>query len=104
MASLANIFLKKETLETLLKGCNVKGLKGIEITLSINDDSNKYGQNVNGFVSQSKEDREAKKEKYYVGNGSVFWTDGKVTKAQKAEDNNTGSSNTSLDSDDNLPF
>lgn len=103
MASLANIYLKKETIETLLKGCNTKDLKGIEITLSINDESNKYGQNVTGFVSQSKEEREAKKEKYYVGNGSVFWTDGKVNKGQKVEGNNSNNSFESQGAND-LPF
>lgn len=103
MASLANIYLKKETLETLLKGCNVKDLKGIEITIFINDESNKYGQNVTGFVSQSKEERDAKKEKYYIGNGSVFWTDGKVTKGQKVQGNNSNSSFENPEKDD-LPF
>jgi hypothetical protein len=43
--------------------------------------SNEWGQNVNSYVSQSKEDREAKKPKFYTGSGKVFWSDGKPAMA-----------------------
>ena len=79
MGALAEIYIKKETLETILKTLETKSEKGISITLSLNDKSNDYGQNVSSFVSQNKEQREAKKEKFYVGNGKVFWSDGKIT-------------------------
>lgn len=92
MSALAEIYLKKEALETLLKAVTQRNQKGIGITLSINDKSKEFDgqngkiyQNVVAFVSQTKEQREAKKEKYYVGNGSVFWTDGKITKAGATE-------------------
>lgn len=85
MASLSSIYIKKEVLETLLKGVNAKQEKGIELTISINEETNQYGQNLSGYVSQSKEQRDAKKDKYYVGNGKVFWTDGKITLATKKE-------------------
>ena len=86
MSSLSEIYLKKETLETLLKTVTAKGENGVSITISTSDDSNQYGQNVTSFVSQTKEQREAKANKYYVGNGKVFWTDGKITVAKKKED------------------
>lgn len=82
MSSLSEIYIKKETLETLLKTVNAKGEKGVSLTISIGDETNQYGQNLSGFVSQTKEQREAKKDKFYVGNGKVFWTDGKITKAE----------------------
>lgn len=85
MASLSSIYIKKEVLEILLKGVNAKQEKGIELTISINEETNQYGQNLSGYVSQSKEQRDAKKDKYYVGNGKVFWTDGKITLATKKE-------------------
>ena len=88
MSALVEIYLKKEALETLLKAVTQRNQKGIGITISINDESREFDgqngkiyQNVSAYVSQTKEQREAKKEKYYVGNGSVFWTDGKITKA-----------------------
>lgn len=85
MGALANIYLKKETLQDLLDGLNEKQEKGVSITLSMDDKTNDWGQNVSGFVSQSKEQRDAKTPKFYVGNGSVFWTDGKVVVAEKKE-------------------
>lgn len=85
MSSLSTLYIKKETLETLLKVVNAKKEKGVEITVSISDDVNKFDQNLTSYVSQSKEQRDAKKEKFYVGNGRVFWTDGKITKAEKKE-------------------
>lgn len=85
MAALTEIYIKKEALETLLKACNQREQKGISITVSISNESNKYGQNATAYVSQTKEQREAKKEKYYIGNGSVFWTDGTIKKAEKVE-------------------
>lgn len=63
-----------------------KGEKGLEITVSISDESNQWGQNVSAYVSQTKEQREEKKPRFYVGNGSVFWTDGKISKGVKPEE------------------
>ena len=87
----------------LLKGVTKKDEKGIDITISINEDSNAYGQNLTAYVSQSKEQREAKKDKYYVGNGKVFWTDGKIQIATKKEEVHEAKPITDEDHDD-LPF
>jgi hypothetical protein len=81
MANLSEIFLKQETLETLLNTVKAKGLKGVSLTISMNDEANEWGQNVNSYVSQSKEDREAKKPKFWTGSGKVFWSDGKPAMA-----------------------
>ena len=85
MGALAEFFIKKETLETMLKVINAKNQPGISLQIGINDETNQWGQNVSVSVSQSEEDRKAKKDKYYVGNGKVFWTDGKITKAEKKD-------------------
>lgn len=85
MSSLSSIWIKKETLEILLKTVNQKNLKGVDITVSINDEENSYGQNITSFVSQTKEDREAKKPRFYVANGKTFWTDGKIVAFSKKE-------------------
>lgn len=102
MANLSTIYIKKETLKTLLETVEKKGEKGIEITISTNDDTNNYGQNVSSYVSQSKEQREAKTNKFYVGNGKVFWTDGKIEVAKKIESSTSDSNGN--DEIDNLPF
>ena len=74
MASLNSLYFKKETLEVMLKTLTAKQAQGVEITISINDEANQYGQNVSAYVSQTKEQRDAKKERYYVGNGKTFWS------------------------------
>ena len=83
MASLSSLYLKKDVLDVLVKTLNSKGEKGVNLTVSINDESDNYGQNVSAYVSQSKEDREAGKKRFYVGNGNVFWTDGNIVRAEQ---------------------
>ena len=67
-------------------------------TLSINDDTNEYGQNVKLYEEQTKEEREAKKPKTYIGNGKIFWTDGNIVKAERKEPQGA------TQADDDLPF
>jgi hypothetical protein len=104
MSSLSEIYLKKETLETLLKTITAKGENGVSITISTSDETNNYGQNVSSFVSQTKEQREAKAGKYYVGNGKVFWTDGKITVAKKKEEATAPVQALAQESFNDLPF
>ncbi len=85
MSSLAEVWIKKSDLEIMLKAVNVRNQTGISLQIGINDETNQWGQNVSVSVSQTKEEREAKKDKYYVGNGKVFYTDGKITKAEKKD-------------------
>ena len=96
MASLTEIYIKKEALETLLKACNQREQKGIGITISISNEQNKYGKNATAYVSQTKEQREAKKERYYIGNGSVVWADGIIKKVGKAEKTETDYNNNEM--------
>ena len=55
--------------------------KYLNLTVSVQDETNQYGQNVSAYHEQTKEEREAKANRNYLGNGKVFWTDGNVTKA-----------------------
>lgn len=103
MASLSDIYIKLDTLETLVKGLKKKGENGISITLSTNDESNQWGQNVSAYVSQSKEDREAGKSKFYIGNGRVFWENGTIKKAVKPEDQ-VQEAEVVEEIDDDIPF
>lgn len=68
-----NIYIKRDTLAIMLDTLQKKGDNGINITISANDRNDNYGHNVAAFVSQTKEDREAGKPRYYIGNGSVFY-------------------------------
>jgi len=55
----------------------------LSIQISTSDDTNQFGQNVTALVPQTKEERDAKKPKTYLGNGKVFWTDGNIKVADK---------------------
>lgn len=107
MAHLSSIYFKLDTLETLVNTLKQKGEKGIAITLSTNDEANQYGQNISGYVSQSKEDREAGKPKFYVTNGSVVWisADSNVFKPER-EQQSSGVQDAVIvdDSESSLPF
>ena len=85
MAHLSDIYIKAETLKTLAETVAKKGDKGISITVSTDDQANEWGQNVSAYVSQSKEEREAKKQRYFVGNGKVFWNKGDAPFIPKKE-------------------
>lgn len=86
MSDLNSLYIKTETLETLTNALKKKGEKGIELTISRNNTPNQYGQNVSAFVSQSKEERDENKPKYYIGNGKTFWTDGTNIEPIKSEE------------------
>jgi len=103
MGALGNVYIKEEILETLLKTIRAKKEKGLSITFSIDDKTNQFGQNVSAFATQTKEQRDAKAKKYYVGNGSLVWTDGTIKVAEKV-DKNQQKSAPAVVSDDDLPF
>lgn len=103
MASLHSVYTKREKIIELAEALkNNPEMKGIEFTVSVNDDTNNYQQNVTMTISQTKEQRNAKEKKYYVGNGNTFWTDGKIQTFTKSsqettvEDARVASTNSSL--------
>ena len=49
----------------------------LNVTITINDEVDKFGNNASIFESQSKDEREAKTPKNYLGNGKVIWTSDK---------------------------
>ena len=60
------------------------GKKYLSLQISVNDET-KFGNNVSIAIGQTKEQREAKADKTYLGNGKVVWTDGKITLAEKQD-------------------
>jgi len=58
----------------------------LKLTISVNDKLDKFGNNVSAWLEQSKEDRDAKMDKKFVGNGKVFWSKGDCLRAQDLAD------------------
>lgn len=85
MSALINLSLRVDKLpkEKFVQGKD--GAVYYNFTVGINDETNAYGQNVTATDSQTKEEREAKKTKLYLGNGTVVWTDGNIKVATKKE-------------------
>ena len=107
MSTLINASIKASELKKIDKTKIIKGEKDsyIPITISVNDES-KYGKNVSISIAQSKEDRDAKAVKHFLGNGSVIWTDGNIVKGQRDEDSQSSTATNAPppgDMDD-LPF
>jgi len=85
MSALLNISIRVDKLpkEKFVQGKN--GAVYYNATVSVNDDTNQWGQNVSLTDSQTKEEREAKVAKNYIGNGKVVWTDGNIVRAEQQE-------------------
>lgn len=112
MATLGQVYFKKETLQQLVDVLTQKGENGVQLTFSMNDEAKYFNgknpQNVSMFVSQSKEDKEAGKPKFFVSNGRTVWsnTDGVFVPAYE-EPNSSGVSDAVIVDDSessDLPF
>jgi hypothetical protein len=81
MATLINasIDLTKVDKTKLVKG------KYLNLTIAVNDNLDNYGNNVSLTIQQSKEERDLKASKTYLGNGKVVYTNGEVKVAEKQE-------------------
>jgi len=84
MSTLINGSIRVDKLpkEKFIKGKD--GAVYYNFTISVQDET-RYGNNVAFIDSQTKEERDAKMPKNYLGNGKVVWTDGTVTLAEREE-------------------
>ena len=62
----------------------IKDGKYLDVTISVDDATNQWGKNASIYESQTKEEREAKASKAYIGGGKVVWTDGSIKVAEKS--------------------
>jgi hypothetical protein len=75
----ASIDLTKVDKTKLVKG------KYLNLTIAVNDNLDNYGNNVSLTIQQSKEERDLKASKTYLGNGKVVYTNGVVKVAEKQD-------------------
>jgi len=78
----ASIRVDKLPKEKFVKGKD--GAVYYNFTLSVNDET-RYGNNVAVMDSQTKEEREAKVARNYLGNGKVVWTDSNIVIAERED-------------------
>ena len=75
---MASIIRTSINLSEIPKDKIIEGKKGkyLPITITINDEPDQFGNQGPVVVEQSKEEREAKQAKTYLGNVIVVWTNG----------------------------
>lgn len=80
MSGIISIGLNKDKIQFNEKGW-------ANVTLFVDNETNEYGQNVSAVMEQSKEQREAKEARTYIGNGRVVFTnDGSLIAAERKDE------------------
>lgn len=82
MSALINFSLDVKSLPKEKFQVHPNGKIYINLTMSVNDET-RYGNNTSVYVSQTQEEREAKKQRFYLGNGKVVWNNGTIVNAEK---------------------
>ena len=90
-----SIDLNKIQKSKIIPGKN--GAKYYNLTLIVNDDFDKYNNNIQVIEPQTKEQREAKEKREFIGNGRRLY-------AEKAKENKNEPETQGSASDDDLPF
>jgi hypothetical protein len=82
MSAIINYSLRVDKLpkEKFVSGKD--GAVFVNLTMSV-DDETRFGNNTSIYVSQTKEEREAKKNRTYLGNGRVVFNNGTIVNAEK---------------------
>jgi len=104
---MASIIATSIDLTKIPKDKIIQGKKGkyIPITITLNDEVDQFGNNGPVVVQQSKEEREAKTEKVYLGNVKVVWTNGdNVSVAPRDGQPAMAAPQTAAKEDVDLPF
>ena len=75
---MAGIIKTSINLNSIPKDKIIQGKKGkyLPITITVNDEPDQFGNQGPVIVDQTKEEREAKAAKTYLGNCKVVWTNG----------------------------
>ena len=74
MARIISIALKKSKLEKIPTFKGKEGEEYYNMDVILNDQPDKFGQDVSVTEKQTKEDRVAKKPKNYIGSGKTVWS------------------------------
>lgn len=68
---------------TKITKSKLKDGKYLDVTISVDDQTNQWGKNASIYESQTKEERDSKAPKSYIGGGKVVWTTGTISVAEK---------------------
>ena len=102
---MASILKTSINLNAIPKDKIINGKKGkyLPITISLNDDLDQFGNQGPVCVDQTKEERDAKTAKTYLGNVKVVWTNGDNVAAAPRGDAPQSQPKVNVEKED-LPF
>jgi hypothetical protein len=102
---MASIIKASINLSNVDKSKIIDGKKGkyLPITITLNDEPDQFGNQGPIVIAQSKEEREAKTAKTYLGNVQVVWTNGTNVDAAPRQDQPAQAAPVAAPVDD-LPF
>ena len=107
---MAGIIKTSINLSNIPKDKIIEGKKGkyLPITITVNDEVDQFGNQGPVIVSQSKDERDAKMEKTYLGNVQVVWTNGEFPSPPPREEKSNvellQGIASAVDKEDDLPF
>ena len=107
---MASIIATSIDLTKIPKDKIINGAKGkyLPITITLNDEQDQFGNQGPVVVQQTKEERDAKTEKVYLGNVKVVWTNGDNVAVAPREDQPVQAAPTAAPAaaevNDDLPF
>ena len=103
---MASIIKASINLSEIPKDKVIVGKKGkyLPITITLNDEVDQFGNQGPIVVAQTKEEREAKQGKTYLGNVQVVWTNGDNVAAAPRQDQPGNVAMTAATVEDDLPF
>lgn len=103
---MAGIIQASINLSNIPKDKIVDGKKGkyLPITITLNDDFDNFGNQGPITISQSKEERDAKEPKTYLGNVKVVWTNGQFPQPAPREGQPQQQVKKQTVQEDDLPF
>ena len=102
---MAGIIKASINLNAIDKSKIIEGKKGkyLPITITINDEPDQFGNQGPVTMDQTKEEREAKIPKQYLGNVKVVWTNGDNVDAAPRDNMQPAAAPAQVD-DNDLPF
>ena len=103
---MASIIKASINLNNIDKSKIIDGKKGkyLPITITLNDEPDQFGNQGPIVIAQTKEEREAKTAKTYLGNVQVVWTNGDNVAAAQRQDQPAQAVQAAAAPVDDLPF
>ena len=102
---MASIIKTSINLNSIPKDKIYQGKKGkyLPITITLNNEPDQFGNQGPVVVEQTKDERDAKAEKTYLGNVKVVWTDGNNVDTAPRDENQSAPAPAQAPAED-LPF